>query len=156
MPKCPSCASEIAENSRFCSACGKSVDVFATQTVASVSPASPRSSSPSGGGSSPSGARPSSSSRSDSRFLPGMLLAGRYRIVSMLGKGGRGEVYRADALTPDQPVALKFLPESVSGHEGALTRFKNEVRVARQVPHPNVCRVYDVGEIDGSLFLSME
>ncbi|HYL78608.1 MAG TPA: serine/threonine-protein kinase [Bryobacteraceae bacterium] len=156
MSKCPSCASEIAENSRFCSACGKSVDVFATQTVASVSPASPRSSSPSGTGCPPSGARPSSSSRSDSRFLPGTLLASRYRIVSMLGKGGMGEVYRADDLTLDQPVALKFLPEAVSGHEGALSRFKNEVRVARQVSHPNVCRVYDVGEIDGSLFLSME
>jgi len=156
MSKCPSCASEIAENSRFCSACGKSVDVFATQTVASVSPASPRSSSPSGSGSSHPGARPSSSSRSDRRFPPGTLLAGRYRIVSMLGKGGMGEVYRADDLTLDQPVALKFLPAAVSGHEGALTRFKNEVRVARQVSHPNVCRVYDVGEIDGSLFLSME
>ncbi|HEV2689363.1 MAG TPA: serine/threonine-protein kinase, partial [Bryobacteraceae bacterium] len=76
--------------------------------------------------------------------------------MSMLGKGGMGEVYRADDLTLDQPVALKFLPESVSGHEGALIRFKNEVRVARQVSHPNVCRVYDVGEIDGSVFLSME
>jgi hypothetical protein len=74
----------------------------------------------------------------------------------MLGKGGMGEVYRADDLTLDQPVALKFLPETLSGHEGTLTRFKNEVRVARQVSHPNVCRVYDVGEIDGSLFLSME
>lgn len=155
MSKCPSCASEIAENSLFCSACGKSVDVFATQTVASVSPATPRSSSQPGGGA-PSGVGGSSSSRGNSRFLPGTLLASRYRIVSLLGKGGMGEVYRADDLTLDQPVALKFLPEAIGGHEGALTRFKNEVRVARQVSHPNVCRVYDVGEIDGSLFLSME
>jgi len=74
----------------------------------------------------------------------------------MLGKGGMGEVYRADDLTLDQPVALKFLPEAISGHADTLSRFRNEVRVARQVSHPNVCRVYDVGEIEGFVFLSME
>jgi serine/threonine-protein kinase len=84
------------------------------------------------------------------------MLAGRYRIVSMLGKGGMGEVYRADDLTLDQPVALKFLPESVATNESALARFRNEVRVARQVSHANVCRVYDLGEVDGHVFLSME
>ena len=67
-----------------------------------------------------------------------------------------GEVYRADDLTLEQPVALKFLPESIGENEAALTRFRNEVRIARQVSHPNVCRVYDVGEIDGHIFLSME
>ncbi len=67
-----------------------------------------------------------------------------------------GEVYRADDLTLEQPVALKFLPVTVAASEASLTRFRNEVRVARQVSHPNVCRVYDVGEIDGHVFLSME
>jgi len=67
-----------------------------------------------------------------------------------------GEVYRADDLTLEQPVALKFLPEAIGQNEAALARFRNEVRIARQVSHPNVCRVYDVGEIDGSIFLSME
>ena len=65
-----------------------------------------------------------------------------------------GEVYRADDLALEQPVALKFLPDSVN--ENALARFRNEVRVARQVSHPNVCRVYDFGEVDGQVFLSME
>ena len=155
MIDCPSCGTQIPENSRFCSACGKATDsdVFATRTVASIAPA-PRSSSRTNG--SPQPRSSVSSSSSDSRFLPGTLLAERYRIVSLLGKGGMGEVYRADDLTLEQPVALKFLPEAVSGNEGALTRFKNEVRVARQVSHPNVCRVYDVGEIDGHMFLSME
>jgi hypothetical protein len=88
--------------------------------------------------------------------VPGTLLASRYRIVSLLGKGGMGEVYRADDLTLDQPVALKFLPEGALSSPNALSRFRNEVRVARQVSHPNVCRVYDVGEIDGHIFLSME
>lgn len=67
-----------------------------------------------------------------------------------------GEVYRADDLTLGQQVALKFLPEAVASYPDAVARFHNEVRTARQVSHPNVCRVYDVGEIDGHLFLSME
>jgi serine/threonine-protein kinase len=83
-------------------------------------------------------------------------VSGRYRIISILGKGGMGEVYRADDLTLGQSVALKFLPESLAENPDALNRFRNEVRIARQVSHPNVCRVHDVGEVDGQLFLSME
>ena len=92
----------------------------------------------------------------DSRFEPGTLIAERYRIVGMLGKGGMGEVYRAHDLVLGQQVALKFLPESLSQNAGMIARFYSEVRVARQVSHPNVCRVYDIGEIDGMLYLSME
>ena len=98
----------------------------------------------------------SSGSLDESRFLPGTLLAERYRIVALLGRGGMGEVYRADDLTLGQQVALKFLPDGAVANESALIRFRTEVRVARQVSHPNVCRVYDVGEIEGHLFLSME
>ncbi len=99
--------------------------------------------------------RPSSQSCT-SRFLPGEVLVGRYRIVALLGQGGMGEVYRADDLTLDQPVALKFLSRAVTADESAITRFRNEVRIARQVSHPNVCRVYDLAEVDGEYFLSME
>jgi serine/threonine protein kinase len=87
---------------------------------------------------------------SEGRFLPGRLLAGRYRIIALLGKGGMGEVYRADDLTLGQPVALKFLPDEAARDEGLLERFKNEVRIARRVSHPNVCRVYDVGDVEGT------
>src|SRR5437667_255247 len=90
------------------------------------------------------------------RFPPGSLLDGRYRIVGRLGKGGMGEVYRADDLKLGQPVALKFLSESVDSDPARLTQLHTEVRMARQVSHPNVCRVYDVGEYDGHTFLSME
>jgi serine/threonine-protein kinase len=93
---------------------------------------------------------------SEGRFLPGRLLAGRYRIIALLGKGGMGEVYRADDLTLGQPVALKFLPEEAARDQGLLERFKNEVRVARRVSHPNVCRVYDVGDVEGHNFFTME
>src|SRR6185436_130872 len=117
-------------------------DSFPTQTVASSAPRR--------------ATRTSSSSRSGGRFAPGELLGGRYRIVAMLGKGGMGEVYRADDLSLDQSVALKFLPEEIARNERALERFRNEVRIARQVSHPNVCRVYDLGEMQGLYFLSME
>ncbi|HEX7333633.1 MAG TPA: serine/threonine-protein kinase [Pyrinomonadaceae bacterium] len=92
----------------------------------------------------------------DARFVPGTILAERYRIVGLLGKGGMGEVYRADDLKLSQPVALKFLPDSYLSDGAALARFHREVRVARQVSHRNVCRVYDIGEIDGRHYLSME
>ncbi len=88
--------------------------------------------------------------------MPGRLVAGRYRIVALLGKGGMGEVYRADDLTLGQAIALKFLPDDAARDEGLLERFRNEVRVARRVSHPNVCRVYDVGDIDGQTFFTME
>ena len=64
-----------------------------------------------------------------------------------------GEVYRADDLKLGQAVALKFLPVSVAKDEGRLQRFLNEVKIARQISHPNVCRVYDVGEVDGHHYL---
>jgi serine/threonine-protein kinase len=67
-----------------------------------------------------------------------------------------GEVYRADDLILHQPVALKFLPESGEKDEEAKERLRTEIRVARRVSHPNVCRLYDVGEVDGLTFLSME
>ena len=92
----------------------------------------------------------------EGRFLPGTVVAGRYRVAGLLGRGGMGEVYRAVDLTLGQAVALKFLPEATASDDRALARFYNEVRVARQVTHPNVCRVYDVGVAEGLHYISME
>jgi serine/threonine protein kinase len=92
----------------------------------------------------------------EARYVPGATLVDRYRIVSPLGKGGMGEVYRAEDLKLGQTVALKFLPKSLAGNEESLSRFTREVRLARQVSHPNVCRVFDIGEADGQTFLTME
>src|SRR5262249_43524170 len=91
-----------------------------------------------------------------SRFTPGSIVAGRYRLVALLGRGGMGDVYRADGLTLDPPGAFKFLPDVVAGDAAHLTQFHNELRVARQVSHRNVCRLYDIGEADGRPFLTME
>jgi serine/threonine protein kinase len=92
----------------------------------------------------------------EGRFPPGTLLGQRYRVVSLLGRGGMGEVYRANDLLLGQTVALKFLPAEWTSNESTLARFRGEVRIARQISHPNVCRVYDIGEAEGSTYLSME
>jgi serine/threonine protein kinase len=90
------------------------------------------------------------------RFPVGTLIAERYRIVGLAGKGGMGEVYRAYDLKVEQWVALKFLPEGMALDPDALARFCGEVRIARQVSHPNVCRVYDIGEAQAQPFIAME
>jgi serine/threonine-protein kinase len=90
------------------------------------------------------------------RLTAGAIVAGRYRLVALLGRGGMGEVYRADDLTLDQSVALKFLPAGIAVDAAHLAQFHNELRTARQVSHKNVCRLYDLGEADGRRFLTME
>lgn len=85
------------------------------------------------------------------QLTPGTILGDRYRVVSMLGRGGMGAVYRADDLKLGQPVALKFL----SGR-GDAARLYDEVRIGRQVSHPNVCRLHDIAEVEGQLFITME
>jgi len=92
----------------------------------------------------------------DARFPPGAVLAGRYRIAGRLGKGGMGEVYRAEDLKLHQAVALKFLPASVAADPVRLVRLHDEVRLSRRVTHPNVCRVHDIVEAEGQHFISME
>jgi predicted Ser/Thr protein kinase len=146
MLQCPSCAESLAESIRICPGCGTSVDSYVT-----LSGTPPRRASPTPG--SGSGGRRDTP---DGRFVSGTLFADRYRIVGPLGRGGMGEVYRADDLRLGQSVALKFLPERLQDDPDRQERLFAEVRLARQVSHPAVCRVYDVGEADGQPFLSME
>jgi predicted Ser/Thr protein kinase len=172
MARCLTCSAEVPIASRFCASCGapvgsddatltavsNSAETIATDDAATIEYATAKSPRPQRASSSSSSRLPGSDafSLNDGRFLPGRLLASRYRIIALLGKGGMGEVYRADDLTLGQAIALKFLPEEASRDEGLLERFRNEVRIARRVSHPNVCRVYDVGEVDGNTFFTME
>jgi Protein kinase domain len=138
--QCPACRHEVPESSRYCPACGGRIDASPapTRTVAA-------------------GDRFRSSDALDgARFSPGTMLGDRYRIVGLLGRGGMGEVYRAEDLKLGQAVALKFLPSDVTHSPDRLARFHQEVRLARQVSHPNVGRVHDIGEANGQHFLSME
>lgn len=137
--QCPKCKTEIAAGAEKCGKCGWASDATLTLTT-------PRS----------AVSAPASSITDEGRFPPGTLLNQRYRVIDILGKGGMGEVYRANDLILGQPVALKFLPVEMARDEMILARFRNEVRTARQVAHPNVCRCYDLGEVDGAPYISME
>jgi serine/threonine protein kinase len=176
---CPSCAHEISASDRFCPSCGHAVDLNNSPTVSlpaggkspaaadsalsrdPLSPARDARIGSSAGGQRSSSPSSSSGSGYEARYVPGATLAARYRIVSPLGKGGMGEVYRAEDMKLGQTVALKFLPQSLAKNAEALAQFTREVRLTRQISHPNVCRVFDLGEISdasGNLhtFLTME
>src|SRR6185503_13699469 len=145
--RCPSCAREIPSDSRFCLSCGHAISSISQM--------------PTGAGEN-AAASPQLARRITSDvipvggFSPGTILTGRYRIVGMLGRGGMGEVYRADDLKLGQAVALKFLPRVLAADPVRRERFFAEVRITRQLAHPNICRVYDITEFDGQHFLSME
>lgn len=163
---CTNCGSELPDTARFCAACGASVDIGSGATLLgpeeeTLAPPTPRRTpqpaSRMSKASSSGGIHLSSSDPiGGGRFTPGAIVAGRYRIVALAGRGGMGEVYRADDLKLGQSVAIKFLPEALTHDSSALERFHSEVRIARQVSHPNVCRVFDIGEADGVTFLTME
>src|SRR5262249_17374381 len=138
---CPKCAAEVRTEWRLCPFCAAPLPVSDSEipTVAMH----PRKPAP-------------SSTADEGRFPVGMLLGERYKVLGLLGRGGMGEVYRAYDLKLEQQLALKFLPPATARDSRLLERFRGEVRIARQVSHRNVCRVYDLGEIDGASFISME
>ncbi len=181
---CTSCGAEASANARFCPACGAALDSASGRaahagagpdTEATLTGAAPEEGATVAPQTPPSRKIPSavppqrpakplhrsnpltsSDPISGGRFASGQILAERYRIVALAGRGGMGEVYRAEDLRLGQVVAIKFLPKEISQDASALARFHSEVRIARQVSHPNVCRVFDIGDVDGMAFLSME
>ncbi len=143
MTECPTCGAALEPGTPECPSCGAPADGSRTMTLPSPGPEANES-------------PPPSSAFDDARFVPGTLLAQRYRIVGLIGRGGMGEVYRAEDLKLGETVALKLLPPELTGDGAALARFHKEVKVSRQITHKNVCRMYDIGETEGVHFLSME
>ena len=121
MNTCPSCRHDAPDDAVFCPACGNRIDSSASHTPSSF----------------------------EGDYTPGTVLVGRYRIIALLGEGGMGQVYLADDLVLGQSLAVKFLPGRIADRDGGLDQFRAEVRLAREVTHPNVARVHDIGEVDG-------
>ncbi len=100
--------------------------------------------------------RPSQRITRQTALEPGSTFGGRYRILSELGAGGMGVVYKAHDLELDDVVALKMLRPSALVDQEQLDRLKSEIKLARMITHPNVLRTFDFGEVDGLPYISME
>src|SRR5262245_41607810 len=147
MAQCPVCIRLVDDRHSFCPACGAAVPPSSrtpTQAVreGELPPAEPS---------------PSPTPTGPRQLLPGSVLAGRYRIIERVAAvGGMGEVFSAEDTRLGQKVALKFIRRALERDPEMQEWFRSEVRLARQIAHPYVCRVYDIGEADGVPFLTME
>ncbi len=132
--KCPKCQAEILDDSQFCHKCGtpihSSEKVFISQTRTILKPIE--------------------------ELPPGTTLAGKYRIIEVLGRGGMGIVYKAEDTKLKRSVALKFLPPELIQDEEARVRFVLEAQTAAGLSHPNVCAIHEINEEDGESFIAME
>src|SRR5262245_60442334 len=136
--RCPACGNPVGSADATCSRCGSDPRWTPTADEATGIPDPQRPGAP-------------------GFDLPtGYLFAKRYTIIERAGKGGMGMVYKAIDNTLNEPVALKLIRPDRSTSAPYLERLKREVRLTRSVTHPNVCRVHDLGESQGLLYISME
>ncbi len=135
--KCPTCQTENAADSRFCSRCATPLP----QDSAAFSASSEIT---------------RTMIASIDHLQRGSLFAGRYEIIEEIGRGGMGRVYKAFDRQIKEVIALKLLKPEIGFNEKAVERFRNELRIARRIAHPRVCRMYDLGEAGLSHYLTME
>ncbi len=132
--KCPYCQFENSSNTRFCGQCG-----------APLQPGQGK------------GRGTETFQTTVLKELPtGSTFAGRYQVIEELGKGGMGRVYKVYDEKIKEKVALKLLKPEISADEAAIERFSNELRFARKISHRHVCRMFDLGEVEGTHYITME
>lgn len=132
--KCPKCNSENPADTKFCGEC--------------ASPLHPSEEIP---------ASPTKTLETPTEELTrGTTFAGRYEIIEELGKGGMGKVYRVEDKKITEEVALKLIKPEISLDKKTIERFSNELKLARKIRHKNVCGMYDLGEENGTHYITME
>lgn len=136
--RCQKCEYVNPPDTRFCGGCG-------TRLALSTPPTS-----------GPGQAQTQTLQTGIPELQVGSLFAGRYLILESLGRGGMGRVYRALDKKLDVEVAVKLLRPEVAADEGIIQRFKNELKLARAISHPHVCRMFDMSEDQGTHFITME
>jgi len=132
--RCPQCLSDNTDTARFCSHCAAPLT-------------GERATTPSGRAAIPD---PSKVIARDT------VIAGKYRVVDLIGRGGMGVVYKAEDTKLQRPVALKFLPEDLADDRQAAERFQREARAASALNHPHICTIYDIDEHEGQNFMALE
>jgi formylglycine-generating enzyme required for sulfatase activity/tRNA A-37 threonylcarbamoyl transferase component Bud32/predicted esterase len=132
--ECPKCQADITDESRFCSKCGTPIhpseESFISQTRTILKPME--------------------------GLLPGTTLAGKYKTIEVLGRGGMGIVYKAEDTLLKRHVALKFLPPELIQDKEVKERFVLEAQTAAALTHPNICTIHEINEQDGESFIAME
>ena len=132
--KCPKCNSENPETKQFCADCGtqlpSSKETYPAVTETLQAPVR--------------------------ELTTGSTFAGRYQIIEELGKGGMGKVYKVFDQEIQAKMALKLIKPEVSADKNTIDRFRNELKIARDISHKNICRMYDLGKEAGSYFITME
>ncbi|UCE40408.1 MAG: protein kinase, partial [Candidatus Aminicenantes bacterium] len=86
----------------------------------------------------------------------GSTFAHRYQIIEELGKGGMGRVYKVNDTDIKEKIALKLLKPEIASDEKTIERFRNEIKLARKIAHKNVGRMFDLGKVEGTYFITME
>ncbi len=132
--KCPKCQAENPETKQFCGDCGTPLP-YAKTTRPEVT---------------------ETLKTPVKELTTGSTFAGRYQIIEELGKGGMGRVYKVFDNKIKEKVALKLIKPEVASDKETLERFNNELRLARKVRHKNVCGMFDLGEMEGAHFITME
>ena len=155
---CPECGQKNPEARSECSGCGASLESAAGDASREGTVALPPVDgiAATAGWSVPAAPDPQVSSIEYGPFAEGTCVGGRYEIVKLLGEGGMGAVYQARDVELDRPVALKVIRPELATNSTILQRFKQELILAREVTHPNVVRIFDLGTADGVKFITME
>jgi len=128
--ECPKCKFENPEQTAFCGKCGTQFEAEAvfTRTLET----------------------------STEELTTGSTFAGRYQIIEELGKGGMGKVYKVLDKEVNAKMALKLIRPEIAADERTIERFRNELKIAREVSHKNVCRMYDLNKDRGTYYITME